>query len=433
MLLELKIKNFRSVKDQITLSMQKLYDNGAKNLLDISGVKLLKSMLISGPNASGKSNIIQAIEYINYLVRSSSKYSSTRKIEYEPFKLDNNTKTEPSEFELTILVDGQIYIYGFAVNDIEIVAEYLYRQSNRRKIMIFTRKGNQPNNGKHLFEFKLQEKEQRTLSERTGNNKLYLSVSADWNFQITKQLYDYIQNKLFILSSDNSIFDSINIYKEIYDNKKFKEQVLSKLKQVDFGIKGIEIDAKDRKSQPSQEFMNDFLKFIEMKDGTEKAEKLKEEMFSPKSYKPFLLHEYNQNNKLVTARFTLDEESLGTTEFIQKLGLIIYVIDKGGILFIDELEDSLHPYLTQFLNAYINSEENQKAQVIYTTHCYDLLDLNVSNLRHDQINFTQKREDQSTELFSLGEFNERKDVSIMKRYFEGRYGALPFVQKEVYE
>lgn len=429
MLLELKIKNYRSFKDQITLSMQKLYDNGNKNLLNISGVKLLKSMLISGPNASGKSNIIKAVEYITNLIKYSSKYSSNRKIEYEPFKLDEKTKNQPSEFELTILIDGVVYFYSFAVNNKEIVSESLYRKSNRKKILIFTRKGNQPNNGKHLFEFKIQEKEQKTLSERTGENKLYLSVSADWNFQITRKVYDYIQSNFFILSSKKDIFDNINIYKVFYDNKKFKEQVLSKLKQVDFGIKGIEIDTKDRVSQQNQEIIDDFYKIIAQKAGIEEAEKQKEKMLASKDYKLFLLHEYNQDNKKFTTRFTIDEESLGTAEFLQKLGLIMYVIDKGGVLFIDELEASLHSYLTQFLNAYINSEENQKAQVIYTTHCYDLLDLETSNLRHDQINFTQKRDDQSTELFSLGEFKERKDVNIMKRYFEGRYGALPFIQK----
>ncbi|MDD3976404.1 MAG: AAA family ATPase, partial [Candidatus ainarchaeum sp.] len=108
-------------------------------------------------------------------------------------------------------------------------------------------------------------------------------------------------------------------------------------------------------------------------------------------------------------------------EFIEKAAAIVHHINAGGILVIDEIESSLHPKLVCFLNEYINGDQNKSAQVIYTTHCYDLLNFKVSGLRHDQIYFTEKNKDQSTSLFTLANFNERKDVSVYKKYFEGSY------------
>ncbi len=167
MLLELKIKNFKSIKNEVNLSMCKLINKGNKNIIFTKNKKhpkILKSILISGPNSSGKSNIIEALYDINYLIVSSNKFELNRKLKYKPFKLDENTINEPSEFEISLLIDNKIYKYGFSLDENKIYKEYLYLIDYGLRKEIFFR-------DQQEFRFGINLKEQDTLSKRPNENK----------------------------------------------------------------------------------------------------------------------------------------------------------------------------------------------------------------------------------------------------------------------
>jgi|GEM_PF-957458 len=430
MLLEFKVKNFRSIKDEVVLSTAIRDKANNENIIETENglfPKVLKSILITGPNASGKSNVLDAIYFMNYVIFTNLKLNPGDEIRpYLPFKLDDVTIKEPSEFEMSLLIDNLIYTYGFSLDNKQIYSEYLYFYNKNKKIMVFER-------NKQEFKFndttlKNLKKEQEQLKERALENKLYLSVSASWNFEYSKKVIEFIKNKLNFVNRHRPVSLPI-IKRRIQESENYKNKLLESLKAVDFDIMDFKVIEEDIPSS----VLTKIIKDIELTEGKEKSDEMLSKLKVSKAYRLELLHTYKSKNKKVDVHFSQDDESLGTNRFFEIIGEIISTIENNGILIIDELEVNLHPYLTNYLNTYINGEKNKGAQVIYTTHCYNLLDTNESKLRHDQIWFTQKKGDQSTELFSLADYSERKDsnLNIMKRYFEGRYEAKPFVDYEV--
>ena len=426
MLLEFRVKNFKSIKDELVLSTTLLKDKSKDNLISTGNKiypEVLKSIMITGPNASGKSNVLEAMYFMCYYIITNLDNKPGEKISVQPFKLDDVTKTSLSEFEMSLLIDEVIYTYGFSLNNTEIFEEYLYSENLGKRIPIFKRdknKGFMPLKDEH-------EKEQLELFKRTDDNKLYLSVSANWKFDITNKIYKYIDEKFSFINKWQE--SNVNLFKKIKEDEKFRFTLVGALKDVDFVIKELKISTKklgeinDRKR---------LFEFIEFTEGKEKAEKLKNDFENEVAYKLDLKHEYISNDHSKEEYLNITEESQGTGRFIKIFGEILNAIDNKGVIIIDELEINLHPNLVKYINEYINSSKNKNAQVIFTSHCYNLLDINESKLRHDQIWFTQRKDDQSTELFSLADFSERKDsnLNILKRYFDGRYGALPFIDNK---
>lgn len=426
MLLEFRVKNFKSIKEKVVLSTTLLKDRSKENLINTGNKiypEILKSILITGPNASGKSNVLEAIYFMCSFITNNLNNKPGDKISIVPFKLDDVTKTKPSEFEITLLIDDVIYIYGFSLTNTVVFEEYLYFEKSNQKNYIFKRKNN-----REFTPLKDEyEKEQLELFKRTDDNKLYLSVSADWKFEITNKIYKYIVEKFnFINKWQNS---NVDLFKKIQEDKAFRKILVNALKDVDFEIKDIRISSKKLKEIDDRKKI---FEFIEFKEGKEKAEQLKNDFENKVAYKLDLKHEYIFEDNLKEEYLNIYEESQGTERFIRIFGEILNAIDNKGIIIIDELEVNLHPNLVKYINEYINSSKNKNAQIIFTTHCYNLLDINESKLRHDQIWFTERKKDQSTDLFSLADFSERKDpnLNILKRYFDGKYGALPFIDNK---
>ena len=426
MLLEFRVKNFKSIKDEVVLSTTLLKDKSKENLIKTGNKfypNVLKSLMITGPNASGKSNVLEALYFMCYFITTNLDYKPGELIKpVVPFKLDDNTKNKPSDFEISLLINNIIYTYGFSLDNKEIYEEYLYSEKSGKRINIFKREKN-----KKFKPLKDEfEKEQLELFNRTDDNRLYLSVSASWKFKVTNKIYRFIKDKFSFINKLHR--SNVNLYKKIQNDDKFKFLLVNSLKDVDFAIKDLKISTK---KLVELEDRNKLFKFIEFSEGKEKAEKLKNNFENEIAYKLDLKHKYISNDKSKEAYFNITEESQGTNRFIKIFGEILNTIDNNGVIIIDELEVNLHPYLVNYINAYINSSNNKNAQIIFSSHCYNLLELKESKLRHDQIWFTQRKEDQSTDLFSLADFSERKDpnLNILKRYFEGRYGALPFIDK----
>ncbi len=422
MLLEIRIKNFKSIKDEIILTTTMLKDQTNKqNTINTNNKKIpeiLKSIMITGPNASGKSNILEGIYFMYYFLNNNLSLKPGDKIsQIKPFLLDEASKNNPSEFEMSLLIEDVIYTYGFSLDSTKIHKEYLYYYKTNRKIDVFKR-----NQEKYIFPNNKDKKEQEQLSKRTDTNKLYISVSANWKFEITAKIIKYIREKFSFINKYHK--KNTNIFKKIKQSETYKQKLLEAIKDVDIGIE----DLKVTEEELTKEKLDRTIRLIEIIEGKKKEELITKDKL-PKLYKLETLHKYIKNNKETNIYFDIFQESSGTSEFILRMGEIINTIENEGILIIDELEINLHPELAKYINLYINSTKNKKAQIIYTTHCYDLLNIQESKLRHEQIWFTEKKKDQSTDLFSLADFSERKDPSlkINKRYFEGRYGAKPFV------
>ncbi|MCU0427155.1 MAG: ATP-binding protein, partial [Candidatus Kapabacteria bacterium] len=191
MLIEFSVENFRSFKERITLSMVANDSEELRHSNTVSAgnkLQLLKSAAIYGANASGKSNLLKALEFMLRFIISSAKDTQTgEKLRFEPFLLDTSNWNKPSLFEITFLVDGARYRYGFQLNDRVIVTEWLFHQQKYGEKALFTREGG-------IFTLSNSFKQAKGLEPRTRDNALFLSVLAQFNVTIATNILRKVGN-----------------------------------------------------------------------------------------------------------------------------------------------------------------------------------------------------------------------------------------------
>ena len=379
MLIEFSVKNYRSIKDKVTLSLLASPDTTHDEQLIIeSKNRILPVVAVYGANASGKSNLLSAIQTMqDMVVGKSAQVLKNKKLPYDCFMFTEKQEL-PTEFEVFFYYQGIRYNYGFSYNEKEIITEYLYHWPKGREAMIFSRE-------KNAYTFRENITEQETLAGRTPPNKLYLVTSNEWNLPQTESAYRWFNEKL----PDPAEQDTPDITMSMEDEK---AEILKELLLADFGI--------------TQYGVNE------------------------SSNKPYVLmgHQVNEKDEPQQYPLLLEHESAGTQRFFSRIGPWIRTMQRGGILIVDELDTSLHPLLTRRLVEMMQdpSINTQGAQLIFTTHDVMLLDLAL--LRRDQIWFTEKNPDTAaTDLFSLWEFSPRKNENIRKGYLQGRFGAIPFL------
>lgn len=430
MLIEFSVENFLSFKDKTVFSLLASSDDSLQyNLINLNGKKLLKSAAIYGHNASGKSNLIKAINFMKMFVINSHKNQRGDLIRVKSFKLDENIIAKPSSFEAIFIRNNIKYIYGFSVNQNQIEKEYLFSYPNNRKTTIFYRE-------KQNYKFTMSKKEQKELSNRTLENVLYLSSSANWNFVHTSNAFDFFKKDLDVIYASKM---TPKLTVEIFNkDEKLKNLIVTSLTKVaDLGIKDLQASIKEVSTEEMPKDMpkpmQDFISIL-AKEAKKMSEALDDNVDIPKEkrgvYREIIntYHEgIDKNGNPTQVLFDFYEESKGSIQFFELLGPIIMTLVKGGVLFVDELETSLHTHLVEFLISRFNNKDINiyDAQLVFTTHNTTLLKQDI--FRRDQIWFTQKNEKQSTELYSLLEFKPRKDESIEKRYLSGRYGAIPYI------
>ncbi len=419
MLIEFSVENFRSIKDRVTLSMVagSKKENLEDNLIDtgFKDLTLLKSAVIYGPNASGKSNVIRAMFTAIGIIMNSNKVQKDEELPLTPFLLDSTYRNLPTSFEIVFIQNSIRYVYGFSADSSAIHTEYLYYYPQGRKSIIFERdisKG---------YKFTVDKREQTELSKRTLKNSLYLSTSTQWNYEKTSNVFDWFKK----ISIINPSFDLGGYTSDlVLKNKKAKRYVELFLKMADIGVEGIKIKKKkldivDIKTSPL--FSDILKKAIE----EEYLRNGKIEALTPQA-----VH-YMDGDEKKQVIFDFDEESDGTKKLFELSGLLYTVLEEGRILFVDELSVRLHPYLVEFIITIFNSRKYNKkgAQLVFTTHNTYLL--KQSLFRRDQIWFTEKTKQQSTDLYSLYDIKGvRKEENLEKGYLLGRYGATPFIQFE---
>ena len=395
MLIQFSVENFLSIKDNVVLSLLASKDNEHPEHLIVDGSKKhLKSAVIYGANASGKSNVLNAFWFMVNYVLTSHNQQPHKTIERSPFKFDRETPSRPSSFEVIFTTNGIRYAYGFSVTDKAVIEEYLYYYPNGRQALIFERKDTKD------FRFTVDVDEQNTLKDRTSANKLYLSVASNWSYSKVIPVLEWFASCQII--TKNSVADAYGLEAEQLKDDDYRHVIASMLRVADFGIQSLQM--RDAEPAPSQR--NDIFTNIEA------------------------IHTV-QDTEGNTSSYALNmaEESDGTNSYFKLIGVVKKVLDEGTLLVADEMDAHLHPLLTKHLVSLFNSVEFNPngAQLIFTSHNTNLLDLDV--LRRDQIWFTEKDEQTAaTDLFSLYDFSIRKDAKVEKGYLIGRYGAIPFIK-----
>jgi AAA15 family ATPase/GTPase len=413
MLIAFSVGNYRSFKEQVTLSLVAAGLNSKPRELDTNNVftignelKLLTSAAIYGANASGKSNLVAALSFMRSFILNSSRETRLRQpVGIQPFRLSSETDKHPSHFEIVFVQGDVLYRYGFVVSRNRIEQEWLYHTPGKKEGYLFERTHDMIQINKRSFP------EGVGLEERTRPNALFLSVAAQWNGKKAASLTDWFE-RLTINSGldDNDVRNGLAARFALTD---YQRGIIQFIKQLDLGIDDIQLE-----QQPKR------VVTIGASDGSQRQVTLGG--FS----EIITLHKkYNAAGESIALEpfQLLTNESQGTRRLFSLAEPILTALRSGTVLVIDEIDARLHPIITCEIIKLFNSPEtnSRHAQLILTTHDTNLLRNNL--FRRDQIWFIEKSGRGESMLYSLAEYRVRNDASYEKNYIQGRYGAIPFI------
>jgi AAA15 family ATPase/GTPase len=416
MLIEYSVENFRSISEKTTFSMVPSKERKkAENLIRVDGVpgvtKLLKSAVIFGANASGKTNQIRALNLMQFIVRMSRNFNKGDKIPYFPFILNSEYAEKPTTFSLNFIIDETEYRYSFSYNADEIISEELVYFKGKSEKTIFIRDQN------NLQTYQ-DDDEQQGLFRHTGNNVLFLS-KANNEYKPFGPVFKWFNENLNYLDSIMDIGDryTINYMNRSQENK---DKIINLLNFADFDIHDVSGTIKTLKRTDIPDII---IQFIE-KD-TKKP--LPDEAIMTSELKS--VHTRDDGHQ-ITNTFS-EFESAGTQIFFNLLGLFLDAFENHQrVLIIDEFDTRLHPDLITYIFRLFHSNKinRMNSQLIVTTHNTRLLSADI--FRREQIWFTEKKKQtRNTDLYSLFDYEKRLDRSIEKNYFSGRYGGLPDIME----
>ena len=414
MLVEFRVKNFRSLRDEQVLSLVASKD---KTLHDsntlATGVRavpdLLRSAVIYGANASGKSNLIKALQCMRDMVTlSATGLQPGQIVDAPPFRLDHESVSQPTGFEMTFLLDGVRYQYGFALTARRVVSEHLLVYKAFKPQRWFER-WHDVESGKDRYEFGSGLKGPKTLWEgATRANALFLSMAVQLNSEQLRPVLDWFVNDLIIFNEITPLAPQLSI--QMLGQTDGRKSIRDFLMAADTSI--VDIDVIARKV-PKQ-----MLHFDLAAGRTEvRSEDVEESELR-----------FHHRTERGDAVFGLEDESSGTRNLLFLTGPILDILHRGRTLVFDELDTSLHTLLVRRLVQLFHSVGFNKrgAQMIFTTHDTSLLDA-PDLLRRDQVWFVEKNRDQASSLYSLTEFSPRKNEALERGYLQGRYGGVPFL------
>ena len=412
MLLEFRVRNYRSFRKETILSLvaspdKHLDDTNTAEVGLPSVPRALCSAVLYGANASGKSNLLRALGYMRAVVIESHALLPGQTYSVQPFRLDETSAEKPTLFEVTVLLDGTRYQYGFEMTPERIVAEWLLVYRKAKPQRWFDRKldsetGNDVITlGDHLTGQK------GVWRESTRPNALFLSTAVQLNSEQLRPLQAWFAESLVVLPEGGLIPPDFST--NLVQTPEGSRSVASLLTAADIAIASI-VAVRQKGFQHS--FTFDAV--------TGKSEARAEE-------RDLLLPRFTHQAGSIMADFDFVDESQGTQKLFSLSGPLFDIIDKGKVLVVDELDRSLHPLLVrQIIKTFHDADLNEKgAQLIFSTHDTSLLDS--SFLRRDQIWLTEKNTDQSSELVPLTEFSPRKGEALEKGYLGGRYGGIPIL------
>lgn len=408
MILEITLTNFFSLNEKVTLDLQaanlqtKEARALAENTFSVGNECLLKTVAIYGANASGKSNIIKAIKASVDMILQSHNFNEGDSFGFKPFKF--GSADAPSEFYIRFLLDGIEHEYSFSCTRNEIITESLYHYPKGRKALIFSRDERKEGGKKDKYEFTTVIRRPLDVANNTSRKTLFISRASQMDREKAKEVYRWFNEQLVFRIRDsiqndfgtrlsneflnisfsttlnfnyNSIFD---YYKELLTTN--REYLLNTLKSAD----------------------SDIVDF---------------------SYKDGELTTFHRCNPSLPFDFNT-EESEGTKILFKIMLTVMDVVRNNKVMFLDEVETSLHTRLVEYLINLFHTSKS--AQLVFTTHNTHLLDM--TRFRKDQIFFVNKRDDGSSDLYSLYDYKDfREKMDLEKAYLQGRFDAVPYINE----
>ena len=414
MLVEFRVKNFRSLRDEQVLSLAASKDKSLQNThtfaTDISAVPtLLRSLVVYGANASGKSNLIKALQYMRgVVVESATLIQPGQPFGVQPFRLDGRSAEQPTEFEITFLIDKVRYQYGFTMTPQRIVSEHLLVYKAFKPQRWFERHFD-ADTGKDVYEFGSGLKGPKNLWESaTRPNSLFLSMAVQLNSEPLRPVFDWFSNHLVIINEISPLAPQFSVQMLRQENQ--RKAICDFLTAVDISISDIDVVTNKK---PSQVFQFDL--------AAGKTEVRTEEI----EENQLRFHHVTESGEVI---FDLADESHGTRNLLFLAGPVLDILSKGRTLVIDELDTSLHSLLVRELVRLFHRPDlnTGHAQLIFTTHDTSLLDA-YGLFRRDQVWFVEKKKDYSSDIYSLLEFSPRKNEALERGYLQGRYGSVPLL------
>lgn len=441
MLIRFTVENFRSFDDEAVFSLlpgrMSKHENhiiaGQKH-----GIDVVKTALIYGANASGKSNLIRAMAFARDLIISGTRLKQA--IPVEPFRLNKDRLTQPSRFEFEFAIGEQAYAYGFAADRVRVYEEWLYTIDSKDEKLLFERTTPANNQTKAKFASSVEKDKEdrqffRFVARGTRPNQLLLTELAEKNVDFIAPLYSWFRYRLAIVFPDSQYN---NIQLSVHRDQQFSQSLATFLRTMNTGIDEVCTKRVDIESinfpldliHKELEILNaDIADRNEAKDEDEKVDNIIG-LDTPTGR--FLIYRDEtgsvQAHSLSTRRFVDDdpiefdlfEESDGTQRLFDLFPVLYNA--QGRIFVIDELERSLHPNLVhRFIRQFLDQEGGN--QLIVSTHESTLLDLTL--FRRDEIWFVEKSPAGASTIYSLDEFKPRHDFDIRKGYLQGRFGAIP--------
>ena len=415
MLIEFRATNFRSFKSTqvLTMTASAATDWAASHTFD-SGQpplpRMLRSSVIYGPNAAGKTNLLLALQFVQAFVLGSMGLQQGTQINVKPFLFDKGSRRNESAFEV-LFVEGRVrYQYGFTVEADRVLHEWLIAYPNGRPQRWFERKYNRKEKS-YVWEIGSKLKGDHAVwRNATRSNALFLSMAIQLNSEQLKPVFNWFQHRLVVVAGAAQFNPRLTF--ELFDAPDGKQRLMNFIQATDLGIDDIAIK---RESVPAGFITAPGIPI--MAPGANAN--------SPEFLRMQTLHKVAGSKE--SATLELSEESTGTSKLINAAGAWLKVLANGEVLLVDELDNSLHPNLVRFLIGLFHSSKTNKknAQLFFSTHDTSLLDGDL--FRRDQIWFMEKDKQGASRLYPLTEFSPRKEELLGKGYLKGRYGALPYI------
>lgn len=399
MLIQFNFKNFKSFRDDTSLDMTATsITEHPYNLINSGDEKYIKVAAIYGANASGKSSVIEAFNFMNnWIIYSFKKASDNEYIPFKRFAFDNDTQKEPAEFEVFFKYNNKEYQYGFSLDNKKVIEEWLYLKKENSKdkyTTLFERA-----DGKIDCDSKLLKGAENFIS-MVEDKTLFLSIISNAKIPYAKDVFNWF---LMSFTIDYGKIASESILTQIptpeLEDEEYKQKLVEFLKCIDINIEDIFVEKPKNESEKYKIYTKHLMK-------------------DKKTY-------YN---------LPISEESSGTQKIFRLFYYLKNSLDMGFPLFIDELDAKLHPLLLRYILTMFHDENINKngAQLIYVTH--DNYTLTKDIFRRDQIWFVEKDSDSVSHLYSLAEYKSeddkkvRKDASYNKDYLLGKYGSVPILR-----
>ncbi len=412
MLIEFSVENFLSFDERVTLSMVAAPeldepDGLLENTFEApGGVRLLKSTLVYGANASGKSILVQAALFARAMIMDSAKETQAGEpIEISPFLLGPTPSERGSSFEFVWIAGDARYRYGFSVNASRVLTETLHRvpPGGDAEVELFRRDGARIDVAEAFAEG-------RDVAARTRSNALFLSVVAQLNGEESQKILNWFRER-FAMASGIDDKKLLGFTMDLIHNGEWIKEIVGLARKADLGIMGVS----------ALEITPEMLPAHLPKDAREK-------LLSGEFARLKIRHQTfdSAGQPAGEVDFDLDSESEGTKKVLALAAPLLDTLKRGVTFFLDELDARLHPRLTRAIVRLFHGDANpNNAQLVAATHDTNLLDRHL--VRRDQIWFTEKDPRGATKLYSLAEFDLAPEARYERDYLLGKYGAVPVI------